>query len=355
MKLNVSGHPVHTRSLTIQMSEGDGESSQRTLQGTIKDIRKCGFVPVAGMLQSSGVVHDMSIDGALDTKTRTLARFEGRVTTPAFESSALTRGESCHDPAPKLAGLVGEQLGGGFLARLRDSFGGELGCSHLLTLAQLMGSGLVTALEVDDELGHATAARRPGERIFHRAVEIDGFELPGQRLLISVQLTDLHAAPAPEIAMPMDLFGAQHEVRVQAVVELTKGMALGEIRAAHRRRTLAEIGSVDWVDRSAALASLEGQNVMAGLGRRLLDLLGDRPGDRPLLDALLSLAPGFIQCLASLSEEWVVTARNDPTLLGVHGRFGTCYMWRVGGPLHEALQEALEHDSPREVGAPDGD
>jgi hypothetical protein len=336
MKLNVSGHPAHTRSLTIAMTEGDDR--ERTLHGTIKDIRKCGFVPVAGMLQTSGVVHDMSISGTLDAKTSTLTRFDGRVTTPAFEPSTLTRGESCRDPAPRLAALVGEQLGAGFLTRLHDEFGGELGCSHLLTLAQLMGSGLVTALEVDDALGHATATRRSGERIFHRAVEIDGFELPGRRLLITVQLTDLHAVPAPEIAMPMDRFGAQHEARVQAVVDLPNGMALTEVRAAHRRRTLDEIGSADWLDRSGDLASLEGQNVMAGLGRRLLALLGDRPDDRPFLDALLSLAPGFIQCLASLSEEWVLKAKDSPTLLGVHGRFGTCYMWRVGGPLHDAME-----------------
>jgi hypothetical protein len=338
MKLNVSGHPVHTRSLTVGLAKG-GEG-ELALRGTIKDIRKCGFVPVAGMLQTSGVIHDMSISGELEAETGTLRRFDGAVATPAFETSKLTRGESCRDPAGRLAELAGERLDAGFPARLREVFGGALGCSHLLTLAQIIGSGLVSALEQDAALVAWDATRRAGERIFDRAVEIDGFELPGRRMMIAVQLTDVHSVPAPEIAMPLERFGAQREVRMQGVVDLAKGIVLDEITAFDRQRSHDEIGRADWKDRSEALQPLLGQNVMGGLARRLLDLHGDRPEDRPFLDALLSLAPGFIQCLASLSDQWVVEAKDQPTLMGVHGRFGTCYMWRFDGPLHQALQAA---------------
>ena len=48
------------------------------------------------------------------------------------------------------------------------------------------------------------------------------------------------------------------------------------------------------------------------------------------------MAPGFVQCLASLSERWPENAKGNPTLLGVCGRPNSCYMWRNGGPVQRA-------------------
>ncbi len=337
MKLSVAGHPLHTRSLTVTaFQRGDG---RQELRAAVLDLRKCGFVPVAGFLQSSGIVHHMTLEGVVDPATRVLEQFKGGQPTRAFDPSRLTRGECCGDPLPRLAALEGERLDDRFVGALRQVFGGSLGCSHLVTLAQLLASGIATSLDWNAQQPAARRDRRPGERIFQRAVEIDGFELDDGRIQLTVQLTDLHFIAAPEIAVPMRHFGAQHEIRLSALVDLANGMQLGALAGYERRRDYDGIGSARFVDRSRELRFLEGQDVMSGVSKRMLGAFRDDPEDRPLLDAQLMLAPGFVQCLASLSERWPENAVANPSLLGVCGRPDSCYMWRDGGPLQRAERD----------------
>jgi len=291
----------------------------------VLDLRKCGFVPVAGFLQSSGIVHHMTLEGVVDPATRVLEHIEGGQPTRAFDPSRLTQGECCSDPLPRLASLAGEKLDDRFAGALRQVFGGSLGCSHLVTLAQLLASGIATSLDWNAEQPAATRDRRPGERIFQRAVEIDGFELDDGRIQLTLQLTDLH-------------------FRLSALVDVAKGMRLGALVGYERRRDYDGIGSARFVDRSHELRFLEGQDVMRGVSKGMLGAFRDDPEDRPFLDAQLMLAPGFVQCLASLSERWLENAVANPSLLGVCGRPDSCYMWRNGGPIQRAGQDWDESD-----------
>jgi hypothetical protein len=340
MKLNVSGHPLHSRSLTVGTRHC--EDGRHALTAAVVDLRKCCFVPVAGMLQPSGIIHHMTLEGVIDPARRVLEKLAGDQPTKAFEPAAITRGECCFDPVHRLEELSGETLDDRFVARLSQVFGKDRGCSHLLALAQLAASTAVTALDWDESQPAVHTDRRAGERVFHRAVEIDGFEREAERqMILSVQLTDLHFRAAPAIAFPMDHFGAETEVRVLARVELARGMTLSQLQVFERRRNYDEIETAAWRDRSEELSPLMGQSVMSGMSRRLLELLGGRREDRPLLDALLSLAPGFIQCLASLSESWPAAAKARPDLLGMQGRVGSCHMWREGGALHRVSQDEV--------------
>jgi hypothetical protein len=342
MKLSVAGHPLHTRSLTLSAIQR--EDGKQDLAAAVVDLRKCGFVPVAGFLQASGIVHHMTLSGRLDPETRILEHFEGAQPTRAFDPSALTQGECCSDPLPRLAALAGEKVDARFVSKLRVAFGGPLGCSHLLTLAQLLASGVSHSLDWDERQPETSRARRPGERVFERAVEIDGYELPDGRLQVSVQLTDLHLVAAPEIAVPMAQFGAQSEIRISAVVDIANGMALGSLEGFSRARDYAGLESARFIDRSSELQYLEGQNIMSGVSKRMLENFGSEPADRPFLDALLMMAPGYLQCLASLSESWPENAKRKPSLLGVMGRADSCYMWRNGGPVRRAESEQEVQD-----------
>lgn len=342
MKLSVAGHPLHTRSLTVAAFQRDDGRYQ--LRAAILDLRKCGFVPVAGFLQSSGIVHHMTLDGVVDPQTRVLEHFEGGQPTRAFDPSALTQGECCSDPLPRLATLVGEKLDAGFVGALQRAFGGSLGCSHLVTLAQLLASGIATSLDWNLAQPAASRARRPGERVFQRAVEIDGFELEDGAIQLTVQLSDLHFISAPEVAAPMRHFGGQTEVRISASVDMANGMRLGDLVGAERRRDYQGIGVTDFVDRSSELQFLAGQDVMSGVSQRMLGAFREVPEDRPFLDAQLMLAPGFVQCLASLSERWPENAKANPSLLGVCGRPDSCYMWRKDGPVQSAEKTHPEID-----------
>src|SRR5262249_60745907 len=156
------GHPLHARSLSIALTRrADGRLD---VFGELVDLRKRGFVPVAGDLQPSGVVHHMLLDGLVDPGTRVLDDIVARQPTVAFEPSAVTRGESCRDPVDRIRALAGARLDDAFARRLGEEIGGPRGCSHILTLAHLLASTVTWLLERD---GAAVGARhRPRGRGF---------------------------------------------------------------------------------------------------------------------------------------------------------------------------------------------
>jgi hypothetical protein len=336
MHLDVGGHPLHSRALGVTLSaRGDGRIDVR---GTILDLRKRGFVPVGGDLQPSGIVHLMNVDGIVDPATARLDAIAAAQPAIAFEASAVTGGESCRDPIDRLQLLVGAHLDGTWPQRLSAEIGGPRGCSHVLTLALLMGATVAWALEEDRERHGATPARRPGERIFRRDVIVDGHERAGAAMALALQLTDLHYAPAPPIAPSMARFASELEVRGIAEVDLGRfalvGLGLGE-----RRRDRVTLETAAWRDRSDVADGLAGMSLARGVSQALLARLGDAPADRPLLDALLMLAPALIQCVAAMSEGWPALAANGGWIVGMGGQPDSCYMWRAGGALDRGRGE----------------
>src|SRR5262245_57009439 len=166
-----TGEPLHTRSMTLHASALAG--GRLLVRGEVLDLRKRGLVPVPVELQLPGVIHRMEIEAELDAAEQRIVRVDSRQPVVAFEPSAGTGGESCRDSAGALQQLVGAQLGGDYLRRLYEAYGGPRGCTHLLTLARLLAGGAARALELEATLG---AARAPGERVFRRLVIVDGLE-----------------------------------------------------------------------------------------------------------------------------------------------------------------------------------
>ena len=59
----VAVRPIHTRTLDVEVCDsGDGAWAAR---GELVDLRKSGFVPVAGDLQMSGLLHHMRVRARL--------------------------------------------------------------------------------------------------------------------------------------------------------------------------------------------------------------------------------------------------------------------------------------------------
>src|SRR5262245_52618545 len=128
MRLEVRGHPLHTRALSIALTErADGKLD---VASYVLDLRKRGFVPVAGDLQTSGIVHHMRLDGIVDPQSRVLERIEASQPSVAFEPSALSRGESCRDPIARIGEVMGAALDSDFSRRAGAAIGGPRGCSH---------------------------------------------------------------------------------------------------------------------------------------------------------------------------------------------------------------------------------
>lgn len=63
-----SGLPLHTRTLVIEAVRG--ERGRVRLDGVILDLRKVGFVPTGGDLQTAGFIHHMKLRVELDPATR---------------------------------------------------------------------------------------------------------------------------------------------------------------------------------------------------------------------------------------------------------------------------------------------
>ncbi len=333
MQLPITGHPLHTRSLTLELAPR--EDGRLAARGTLLDLRKHGVLPMLGELQTAGIIHHMWLALALDPATRVLEGVEAGQPAVAFEPSPETGGECCRDPIDRLRALLGERVDAGFATRLRREIGGPRGCSHILTLFQLAASAFARALDLEEAAG-ALALRKEGEGIFKRSLLLDGFLGADGALEISVQMSDFHTTPRARVARPEERLARQDEVRVLARVDLA-GPRLAELQGAERSRAAPGLGATPWRDLGPELAALAGLPLLSGLASELLRRFGERPERRLLLDALLSLAPGFIQCAPPLLDYRVPGAgQRSPAAaraLGIGGLPDSCYMWRRGGPL----------------------
>lgn len=323
--------PLHTRTLDVEVVAGEAGAWQ--VRAELLDLRKGGFVPIAGDLQTAGLLHHMRLRGRLDPGSGSVAALEAEQPVVAFEASRLSCGESCRDPIARIGALVGARVGSDYDARLDAAIGGPRGCSHVLSLARLLGSALAALCH---EERHAAGGRpRPGERVFHRTLSFDGREQGEARLELTLQLTDLHFAPAPELARPMQRFRRQVELRGRASLELAD-LCVRALQVAERTRGPDDLASAGWVDWSPRAAPLVGAAAARGLRRRIRECLSD--GGEPLLASLLQLAPAAFQCAASLCEHWPELAAGDPSLVVSGAPADSCYIWRRDGALHRARE-----------------
>jgi len=290
----------------------------------------------------------MQLDVTMDPATRTLQSISALQPVVAYESSSLTQMENCRDTIRAIEALSGSRLDDQYNRRLIRAIGGRRGCSHLLVLAQLLGASLDWVLKWEHKTWNENNSWSPGERIFQRTLTLDGFECIDGAVKMAIQLVDLHLKPAPETAFPMDHFASQFEVRILAEIDMNT-MTIKSISAAKRRRDVEDIAGARWQDLSEAVADLQGLGLMSGMNTVLLRRFGDQLSHRPLLDALLNLTPGIIQCIGSMSEDYALAAQENQSLLGM-GKTGpvedACYMWRKGGALIQLRErEDMEHKS----------
>jgi hypothetical protein len=344
MRVDATGQPLHTRAFSVGIAtRTDGRLD---VAGHVLDLRKRGLVPVAGDLQGPGVIHDMRLAGTIDPATGALERLAAEQRSVAFEPSAATYGESCRDPIDRIAAMAGTRLDAGWARRLAAEIGGPRGCSHLLALGHLLGSAAARALARDRTLHDAAPARPAGQRIFRRDLVIDGHEPADGRVELTAQLTDLHFAPAAALAVPMDRFAEQLEVRAQVEVDFATGL-VARAALADRRRGPADLADATWRERPEAAGWLVERRLGAGITGELLGRFAEPDDDRPLLDTLLNLAPALVQCAAAMSEAWPLAARARPSLLGIGGLPDSCYMWRRDGALMRARAAESSQDPRR--------
>jgi len=326
-----------------------GDTGKVRARGDVIDLRKTGFVPMEDHLATSGIIHQMTLDARVDGTTRELESLTTAQPFVAVEPSDRMREESCRDPAPRLQALVGKPFDAGFGRELSRHFGGALGCSHLLTLFHLMASTIPRALDLEEERCNAAGGQRPpGERFFQRCVIVDGSQPEETLLQLSVQLSDYHTAPAAEASGRLDHLCRHDEVRVLVEVDMS-AVRIESIQLFERGRTLESLATAEWSDCSARVAPFEARPIMPGLGSALRAELASEPEAALWLDALLQLAPGFVQCMPATTDSLISRMSGQkragaeggslPDYLALGGAADSCYMWRRDGPLLQIRSE----------------
>jgi hypothetical protein len=328
-KLEVNGHPLHTRFMTI--SAYAGKTGNLDIKGSLIDIRKCGVIPVGYFIQTPDIIHHMEIHATIDPVTKTVNKIEEKLLTFPVRQKKGALTESCVDALGALSHLSGSQLDKSFSKRVAQTIGGPKGCSHMMTLGQLLGSAMMQCfqfMENQEENMHW----EEGERVFHRTLSLDGFERENGVVSICGQLTDLYFKPESSDGYLTDTFACQKEVRSKTDICLKKHELL-KTELAERSRNLNTLESAAWKVRDDEVSDFAGKNFMSGLSAQFIRQFGGDLSDAPALDTLLNQLPVVVQCLGPLGDQLLMEFRDNP------GRFGTgpsgdlCYIWREGGEL----------------------
>jgi hypothetical protein len=341
------GTPLHTRSLTIAISR-DSDTLWRA-RGDVIDLRKKSFVPLAGDIQPSGVIHMMSIELTFDPIALRIESIVVEQPFIAIEATAATGGECCRDPAPRLLALTGETFDAGFTKRLASRFAGPLGCSHLLTLFQLMASTIPRAVALESERSKREASSSAlGVPFFRRSLFVDGLERSeGSTIDVVLQLADTQTRPTETGARATERLELSHEIKAEVAID-RKRFQVEALEAMERKRRHDSLGALAWTLHNERLGSLVGTPLIPGMAGRVFGLLGDDPEARPLLDLLLQLAPGFIQIIATLMDDYfqqreqsssdatISTPLERPSVAALGGNTNSCYMWRQDGHLEKS-------------------
>lgn len=334
MQPPVCGQPLHTRSLTTLIRLRD--DGHWHVRGTVIDIRKTGFAAMPMSLQPAGLIHDMTIDLALDPETLRIDSLETRQPVVAIEASAGTKGECCRDPASALQGVVGERIDPGFSKKLSLVFGGPRGCSHLLSLFFFMAAGVARGAELEREHSAARGSdRASGEVIFHRSLALDGVLGSTGDVELSVEVGDYLLSPERLTRRPVDRLAYEHDVRFHGVVR-PSDQVLRSLRAAERTRDHESLSTAEWHDRPDWVEDLAGAPLLSGFAARVLQSRSTPPCPRLVTDALLQLAPGHFQVLAAFADQWAANptgGEGDGDGASSVGMRANCYMWRPDGAL----------------------
>jgi hypothetical protein len=331
MRLDLSGHPIHTRTLSVTFTQA--EPPAITFKAYVLDLRKRGFVPVGGDLQGTGIIHHMLVEGTIDAGSRRIETITATMPTVAFEASEASGFESCRDLVGRVDHLAQTPLDESYARRVGAEIGGPRGCSHILTLVHLIGPTASWAIDEDRRLHGDAPSRRIRERIFRRDVTVDGLETQGGELELALQMNDLHLAPSAPLAPASSRFAGQLEIRALARAGLLD-LTIARLDLAERRRGPANFETAEWVSRAETVAPLRGLSLRAGITSALYRHFPEPGDDRPLLDALLMLAPTTVQCFAALADTWTkLYGGRAGAAQETGGLPDSCYMWRREGAL----------------------
>ena len=182
--------------------------------------------------------------------------------------------------------------------------------------------------------GGLSVGRAPGETLFQSSLFVDGYQTPERHFELALQIGDYLIRPEPDVDTALSRFQYDEGARVYVRVD-TADMTLAGARAATRNRDFDSLDG-NWTERAEWADRLNGRPIAGGLGAFVAQTYAAQPQARVLQDGLAQLAPGYIQILAAVADEWIARSAADPEAAEkpLGGHVDSCYIWREGGQAH---------------------
>jgi hypothetical protein len=319
------------------------------VRGDVIDLRKNGCVPSVDDVQPAGIIHMMKIELDLEPDSLRMDRVAVDQPFVAVEASKATKGECCRDPAPRLVALAGETLDPGFTRRLAGAFGGPLGCSHLLTLFQLMASTVPRAIAFERDRA-AREGRRPRRaRASSAAASTStGRSSPtGPSTSRSSSPTRIRVPPRRATAASSGWCAstrsnASPASSARASSSSASPCASDALARRRRRRALARPRRPRLDARRPSDDPRHGGADLQAARRRRDDAAGagQPPAARPGLHPDHGGADGHTSSDAAPPEA-IAAEPATPSVSGIGGMPDSCYMWRKDSPYALSRREAM--------------
>jgi len=336
MRLEPHGHPPPHRAPSPSSSR-HAPTKARTCMALVLDLRKRGFVPVAGDLQGAGIITTCALAWQLiDPGARRSRRSPAEQRELAFEPSARHRRESLpRSDRPHRRGWRGRARDSWRGARRRSAARAD--CSHLLTARPPARSSAAVGATARSARSRRRPARPAGRvssgatsltrraETARRCVQLTAQDLrPPLRPAGASCLMDRFAEPAPEVRL--------------IATSSSRPSPSATPRGSERRRAPRtwERGGV--ADRREAIAWLSAP-ASAPRHRRAARPPGRRPRRPPPPRHAPHARPALVQCAAAHVGRVAARLPHRPSVIGGWAASPTpATLWRQRRPLDQSAR-----------------
>jgi hypothetical protein len=330
----------------LTLSVYRAEADLWRVKGDVIDLRKTGFAPMSTSLQPAGLIHHMQLQLVVNPHTLELKSIEAQQPVVAVEPSERSCGECCRDPIDRLQALCGVSLDQQFASQLSAVFGGNKGCSHLLALFRFVAAAIPRVIELEQQQQQTM----PGERaidecIFQRSLAVDGFYCANKHIELTLEMGDYLMKPEVLLTAPVERLSRENNLRFYTRVQ-PDDLQMSTTCIAERERSWETLTTAVWQVRDDWAQAFCAMPIMPGFTGRVLAFCSDDTSKQLLQDGLLQLAPGYIQVVAAMADQWIASMRegnDDQAVKPMGGMADSCYIWRSDGPLMPKRREAV-HD-----------
>jgi hypothetical protein len=174
----------------------------------------------------------------------------------------------------------------------------------------------------------------PRELLHSRNIQVNCYEIDGERLVVEGSLTDERFFPYVIHAL-----NEKHDPGLMHQLALTMELSVPEMRIISIEAEMPVVPDPGCRDIRASVKKLAGRRIRAGFTNQVKELFGRGAGCLHLTNLILAMSSAAVQGLWSHLSR--IRGGVTPPLPETDGSFflNSCYMWREEGPFVEKFRE----------------